>query len=178
MISFTIHILISGHIFSCPDVLFYNTIFSFNFFHYSFLLDIDGGLVKTKKKSMLVNLLVQRANTRLGQGAEKTVLEDASASEGSDTNSPSPVVTLDSGDASSLDLSDATDSSLRVNVGSFADSRVLDDSTAEGSLVNQNASVQSLSSAGGYASPAAENSTASDLARECNTPESYLSAEE
>ena len=88
-------------------------------------------------------------------------------------------MSADSGDASALDFSDATDSSLRVNVGNFADSRVLDDSTGEAGPVNQNESVHSLSSAGGYASPAAENSTASDLARECNnTPESYLSAEE
>ena len=150
-------------------------------FIYLLHLLLDGGLVKTKKKSMLVNLLVQRANTRLGhygQCAETTVLEAATASENSDTNSPSDVVPADSGDASELDFSDATDSSLRVNVGSFADSRVLDDSTGEAGPVNQNESVHSLSSAGGYASPAAENSTASDLARECDTPESYLSAAE
>ena len=109
---------------------------------------------------------------------EKTTdVEAAAASEGSDANAPSDVPSPDSGDVSALDLSDATDSSLRVNVGSFSDSRALDDSTGEAGLVNPNASVQSLSS-GGYASPAAENSIASDTARECNTPESYLSAEE
>lgn len=140
---------------------------------------IDVGFPKTNKKSMLVNLLVQRANTRLGQCPDKpTILSNATEAETNDSNLDSYEATPETGDASALELSNATDSSLLVNVGSFIDSRNLDDSSVETNLLNQNASVQSLTCADGYTSPAPDNSTASDLTRECNTPEAYLSAEE
>lgn len=118
---------------------------------------------------MLVNLLVHRANTRHGQFTE-SVPEAVATSLCNDTNPPAFGVTSESCDGGAFDQSDATDSSLLVNVGSFSESRLLDDSSGESSFQNQNTSEQSFLSAG-YASPAPGN-------RDANTPEAYLSAEE